>query len=275
MPAQEQRETRTSFSSITGKNLSHAYLLTGSYPSLLTAGQALARRILVDLGGSDPLRFDSGNCPDLIHVEEETIRVDRIRELIRSLFVQPLEGRYRVFLLDYAGDMSAVCQNALLKSLEEPPGYVVWLLLSNNRAKLLPTVQSRLQEVNYRIDRSRGRSLEDLFPLLEGALRGNLEPVFCNDRGMKTWSDQEDIFDRILLYFQKLLAFQTGSLEETLAFPLQASLEKVAPDLPLARISRAMDWTEQTRQRVNRLHLNRRLALEHLLLMLGPSSPFQ
>ena len=75
--------------------------------------------------------------------ERATISVEATREMLSTLSYAPDEGRYKVYIIDEADRMTPQAQNTLLLSLEEPPSYVVFLLLCSDSAKLLETVRSR------------------------------------------------------------------------------------------------------------------------------------
>ncbi len=88
--------------------------------------------------------------PDLITVddpEKKTVPVDLIRQARADLFVRPNESEYKIYLFPRANDIGLPGQNALLKVLEEPPQYGVFLLLTDNPERLLPTVRSRCTEL--------------------------------------------------------------------------------------------------------------------------------
>jgi len=94
--------------------------------------------------------FDVGAHPDIIHVtpskrtSANALGVDDIRDQINSsAHIRPYKYRHKIFILDSADQMSAQAQNALLKTLEEPPGYAVFLLISTNLNGFLPTILSR------------------------------------------------------------------------------------------------------------------------------------
>ena len=73
-----------------------------------------------------------------------TISVDDIREQVNdTVMVKPYQGPYKVYIIDHAELMTPQAQNALLKTLEEPPEYVVFFLLTENAEALLPTITSR------------------------------------------------------------------------------------------------------------------------------------
>lgn len=91
--------------------------------------------------------FDSGNHPDVIYVvpsKTKALGVDDIREqVIEKASTKQYKYRYKIFIIDKANTMTVQAQNALLKTLEEPPYYAVFLLLSDNIDGFLATILSR------------------------------------------------------------------------------------------------------------------------------------
>lgn len=92
-------------------------------------------------------RFENHNHPDIIYVKPaktKSIGVDDIREQVnRDAEIKPYEYPYKIFLIDAADTMTAAAQNALLKTIEEPAGYGVFLLLATSKDNFLPTILSR------------------------------------------------------------------------------------------------------------------------------------
>lgn len=91
--------------------------------------------------------YASGNHPDIIrvrHEKPESIGVDEIRsQLVDDILIRPYSSPYKVYLVDEAEKLTVQAQNALLKTIEEPPYYGVIVLLTTNAERLLPTIRSR------------------------------------------------------------------------------------------------------------------------------------
>ncbi len=89
----------------------------------------------------------SGNHPDIIAVSHDmpnTIGVDDVRDKINNtVLIKPYSSRYKIYIIENAEKMTAQAQNALLKTLEEPPAYAVFLLLTASMEAMLPTIVSR------------------------------------------------------------------------------------------------------------------------------------
>lgn len=143
--------------SIARRHISHFYLISGPKGSgKHTLAKLLASAILCQgnrkpCGTCNPCRkVMEGSHPDFITVddpEKKTVTVDLIRQARADIYVQPNESDYKIYLFPRAQDMGMPGQNALLKVLEEPPKYGVFLLLTDNPDKLLPTVRSRCTEL--------------------------------------------------------------------------------------------------------------------------------
>ncbi len=142
---------------IQGGHISHFYLISGPLGSgKHTLAQLMAAAILCRESQKPCLRCPAcrkvlaGAHPDFITVddpEKKTVPVDLIREARADMYVQPNESDHKLYLFPRAQDMGLPGQNALLKVLEEPPAYGVFLLLTDNPNKLLPTVRSRCTEL--------------------------------------------------------------------------------------------------------------------------------
>ena len=93
------------------------------------------------------IKAQSGNHPDIITVTHEkpsSIGVDDIRGKLRDdVVIRPYESRYKIYIIPDGEKMTPAAQNALLKTLEEPPSYIVIIILTNNLNAFLPTIISR------------------------------------------------------------------------------------------------------------------------------------
>ena len=96
----------------------------------------------------------SNNQPDIIRVTHEkpnTISIDDIREQINNdIVIKPYSSKYKIYIVPDADMMSVQAQNALLKTIEEPPVYAVVMLLADNPDALLPTISSRCVQLNLK-----------------------------------------------------------------------------------------------------------------------------
>jgi DNA polymerase-3 subunit delta' len=136
---------------------SHAYLLQGPAGSgKRAAARAFAAELLA-AGSRDPdnarTRVQHGTHPDLTWVipsgAHEMLRSDVSEAVVAAASHTPFEASRRVFVLEGADTMNDEAANTLLKTLEEPPDYVVLLLLTDRPGQVLPTIASRCQPVRF------------------------------------------------------------------------------------------------------------------------------
>ncbi len=139
----------------------HAYLISGP-PHIGKATLARSLALALDCQAAESARpcgqcrscqlITAGKHPDvqLIEPDGARVKIDQVRALQHDLALRPVEGRYRVAIFDQFEAATIEAQNALLKTLEEPPDYVVLIVLASDPELLLPTIVSRCQQVPLR-----------------------------------------------------------------------------------------------------------------------------
>ena len=142
--------------------VSHAYILNG--PDLsgkMMIAEAFARALLCEKQNPDGCgeckscrQSDDRNNPDIIYVKHDkpnTISVDDIRtQLNNDIVIKPYSNQYKIYIVDEAEKMNQQAQNALLKTIEEPPAYAVIMLLTTNADSFLQTIRSRCITLNLK-----------------------------------------------------------------------------------------------------------------------------
>ena len=135
--------------------VSHAYIINGERGSGKEfVARIFAQTLQCEKGGTNPCnechsckQALSKNHPDIIrltHEKPNTISVEDIRQQVTGdVQIKPYSSQRKIYLINDAEKMTVQAQNALLKTLEEPPAYVVILLLTSNAELLLPTLRSR------------------------------------------------------------------------------------------------------------------------------------
>jgi DNA polymerase-3 subunit delta' len=141
--------------------ISHAYIIQGEegMGKKLVAG-TFAKTLQCEDGGivacnrcKSCMQHTSGNHPDIIWVKHEkaSIGVDDIRAQVNAdIQVKPYNSRYKIYIIDEADKLTEQAQNALLKTMEEPPEYAVLILLVGNISIILPTILSRCIVLNLK-----------------------------------------------------------------------------------------------------------------------------
>ena len=135
--------------------VSHAYIINGPQLSgKMMIAEAFARALQCENKGTDGCgeckschQADDHNHPDIIYVSHEkpnNISVDDIRtQLNNDIVIKPYSSKYKIYIVDEAEKMNQQAQNALLKTIEEPPAYAVLMLLTTNADSFLQTILSR------------------------------------------------------------------------------------------------------------------------------------
>ena len=159
---------------LSGGGFSHFYLLVGPQGSgKKTLARILAAAMECTGSGDKPCGV-CPNChkildashPDVITVDSDkaTVPISVIRDMQTDAYIRPNEGKKKIYLIPRGQDMQAPAQNALLKLLEEPPEYCVFLLMTDNAEKILTTVRSRATQLT-------------LFPLSDSLLHSRLSAL--------------------------------------------------------------------------------------------------
>ncbi len=141
--------------------VSHAYILNGEAGSgKKMLADIFAETLQCEEKGLEPcgkckscLQAASDNHPDIIKVTHEKagISVDDIRTQVNNTIdIMPYSSKYKIYIIPDADKMTEQAQNALLKTIEEPPAYAVILLLVSNSGKLLSTILSRCVSLNLK-----------------------------------------------------------------------------------------------------------------------------
>ena len=144
------------------QKVSHAYILDGEEGAGKNMlARAFAQTLQCERGGTEPCgechsckQAMSGNQPDIITVTHEkptSIGVEDIRgQLCGDIQIKPYSSPYKIYIVDEAEKMTVQAQNALLKTIEEPPAYGVIMLLTTNADAFLPTILSRCVTLKLR-----------------------------------------------------------------------------------------------------------------------------
>src|SRR5437660_9236529 len=151
---------RTLKNALKSDNIKHAYLFTGPRG---TGKTSTARLLAKTVNCSNPKdgepcneclqcrEITAGNSFNVIEIDAASNRgIANIRELRERIMVPPSTGKYKVYVLDEAHMLTTEAFNALLKTLEEPPEYAIFVMATTDVHKMLPTVLSRCQRFDFK-----------------------------------------------------------------------------------------------------------------------------
>jgi len=155
----QEHVTQTLLNALTGERISHAYLFCGPRGTGKTStGRILAKALnCLNNGKGEPcnscpicLSITEGSAMDVIEVDAASnTGVDDIRSLREKVNYAPNQARYKVYIIDEVHMLSTSASNALLKTLEEPPPHVIFILATTETHKILPTILSRCQRFDF------------------------------------------------------------------------------------------------------------------------------
>ncbi len=292
--------------------LAHAYLFAGP-PGVgkhLTARQ-LAKAVYCEVEPTDACdtctacrKVDADNHPDLVDIKPDgmSIRIEQVRALQQRLSFKPYEQDRIVVILDGCEFLTPPATNALLKTLEEPPGHALLLLLTGNKTALPLTIKSRCQLVPFRaltpahlrmileredleredatisVMMARGGlttseqiavALEargQAHKLLAEVVHNNATAVFLQARKLAGKRDQcEALLDWLILLCRDLVMLNVAPSRPLYNDDLRSDLEPLARKLAVSPLLEAFALAEQLRQFLG-MNLNPQLVFERFLM---------
>lgn len=209
----QEHITRSLQNSILNKTVGQAYLLTGTRGiGKTTVARIFAKALRCPnkdekanpcLQCDSCLQVDNSSSVDVIEIDGASNNgVESIRQLVENVMYLPTNGEYKVYIIDEVHMLSTSAFNALLKTLEEPPAHVVFILATTDPQKLLGTVLSRCQRLDFK-----NASLDELTShLTKVSKQENLK--FRNERQIKSiaqladgsFRDALSLMDQVLSY---------------------------------------------------------------------------
>src|SRR5574344_3106515 len=149
---------RTLKNALTSGKIAPAYLFAGPRGTgKTTMARLLAKALNCDEGigkqcnkCSNCLAINEGTHPDVLEIDAASNNgVDEVRDLIDKVKYSTILGKYKVYIIDEVHMMTTGAFNALLKTLEEPPEHVIFILATTEPHKILPTILSRCQRYDF------------------------------------------------------------------------------------------------------------------------------
>jgi DNA polymerase-3 subunit gamma/tau len=233
----QEHVTRTLQNAIRGDRVAHAYLFCGARGTGKTTTARLLAKCLNCEGGPTPapcnecencLRIADGSSMDVIEIDAASNRgIDEIRALREKVQYSPSQSRMKVYVLDEVHMLTSEAFNALLKTLEEPPAHVVFILATTEAHKIPATILSRCQRFDFR--RGSLDQIGDRLRFVAEQEGYTIEPaaVARIARGAEgSWRDALSLLEQVLAYGEKTITL--GDVTEVLGAVDADSLHALA-----------------------------------------------
>lgn len=265
--------------------ISHFYLFEGEKgTSKKDIALAFSKAILCKADIDAPceicascLKFNSENHPDfkMLSPSKSFIKKEDVEDMIDDISIIPFEGGKKVFLIEDLELARPETQNLLLKTLEEPPNYVVIIILTSNVNKMLTTIRSRCQSIKFynKDNMEYIRKLEgfevlrdEIIDIVDNLIRGNKVKSFSSiDFFVKNKDIISELLDIMLYWFRDLAIYKETSQTELLLNKDKLNRLETQSSLDINHIYDIIYKIETTKINVSR-NINFNLSIETMLL---------
>lgn len=204
-------KNKTLINQVKNNKISNQYLLYGENLNEINYdAEALIYNLLVS-NSNLKLKFDRDKLSDLLVIEPEknSITIDKIRDISKFVSTKPFESNDKVVLIKQADLMRTEASNALLKNLEEPKPFVYFILLTDNKNKLLKTIISRCQVINYLSERENEEfDYSQILDILDKSMGQNLLTMLDSKEYLSNFQKETDVlFDFLMEFYSSFLKF--------------------------------------------------------------------
>ncbi|MBC7546510.1 DNA polymerase III subunit gamma/tau [Candidatus Saccharibacteria bacterium] len=215
--------------------ISHAYLFTGPRGT----GKTSVARILAHEINNLPYTDDSAHM-DIIEIDAASNRrIDEIRELREKVFVAPTSAKYKVYIIDEVHMLTKEAFNALLKTLEEPPAHVVFILATTDSHKLPATIVSRTQRFMFRpVERSKVIEHLKVIAKGEGITVSNEALELLAEHGEGSFRDSISLLDQAANKDGKL---ELSDAQQLLGIPAPSAITALLAGLSGATVAHVVN----------------------------------
>lgn len=261
-------KNKTLINQVKNNKISNQYLLYGENLNEINYdAEALIYNLLVN-NSNLKLKFDRDKLSDLLVIEPEknSITIDKIRDISKFVSTKPFESNNKVVLIKQADLMRTEASNALLKNLEEPKPFVYFILLTDNKNKLLKTIISRCQVINYLSERENEEfDYTIALDILDKSMGQNLLTMLDSKEYLSDFQKDTDVlFDFLMEFYSSFLKFVKTRDESSLNKDF-VKLYKKYPKANERIIVDTLDKIESVRGYF-KVNANFELSMEELLL---------
>jgi len=261
-------KNKTLINQVKNNKISNQYLLYGENLNEINYdAEALIYNLLVS-NSNLKLKFDRDKLSDLLVIEPEknSITIDKIRDISKFVSTKPFESNDKVVLIKQADLMRTEASNALLKNLEEPKPFVYFILLTDNKNKLLKTIISRCQVINYLSERENEEfDYTTALDILDKSMGQNLLTMLDSKEYLSDFQkDTDGLFDFLMEFYSSFLKFVKTKDESSLNKDF-VKLYKKYPKANERIIVDTLDKIESVRGYF-KVNANFELSMEELLL---------
>lgn len=213
---------------VKNNNISHSYIFSGiSGIGKFMFAKEFAKAILCLDNEKKPCNncracksFENNNNPDIIIIDEqdESIKTEQIKEFVKNVLEKPIQGEKKIYIINNSENMTREAQNSLLKTLEEPPEYVIVILITSNENLLLNTIKSRC--IKFQFQNLSDEEIKQYFRMANQVIDdsiikifgGSIEKALKLKDNLDTYINIKNIFKNI----ENLSGLQILNLKETI-----------------------------------------------------------
>lgn len=261
-------KNKTLINQVKNNKISNQYLLYGENLNEINYdAEALIYNLLVS-NSNLKLKFDRDKLSDLLVIEpkKNSITIDKIRDISKFVSTKPFESNNKVVLIKQADLMRTEASNALLKNLEEPKPFVYFILLTDNKNKLLKTIISRCQVINYLSEKENEKfDYTIALDILDKSMGQNLLTMLDSKEYLSDFQKDTDVlFDFLMEFYSSFLKFVKTKDDSSLNKDF-VKLYKKYPKANERIIVDTLDKIESVRGYF-KVNANFELSMEELLL---------
>lgn len=227
------------------------------------------------------ISFNGENNPDIVIIDEQekSIKTETIREVVKGVYEKPIKSAKKVYIINDCEKMTKEAQNSLLKTLEEPPEYVVIILITKNENLLLNTIKSRCTKIQFErlTDEELKKVLTEKLGITDVS-KNMLEIAEGSLEKAVLVQGKEEIFEEIKQTFTKIKTFSIIDLlnKKDIIFKNKEDIQEILDYINIVLLNKSkedidylkgIEIVEETKDRLTK-NSNYDMTIDNLLLKL-------